>query len=174
MTTDIDTQELSEHQQANTIESIIAQEAPGKQGEASVEALTTTLEGMSNDQLLSLLEAAYREDPNANSVVIQKTTSLLQERGAGDAATEKLKAVRSEDWRALLGEKIGGKAWELISEHTGEEQLLEYGKQALDGALDGIVDLIGEIGLDDGGEKALRQYVRFVKLHCHAASQVEP
>jgi len=154
-----------------SIESILAQEAPGKAGPEQADALASALEGMSNEQLASLLEQAYQEDPTANSVVIQKATKLLQDRGAGEQAKEALKAARSEDWRQLLGDNIGSKAWELISEHTGEDELLEYGKEALDSALDALVGLIGETGLEGKEQEAITKLAQELAKEAQALGE---
>ena len=154
-----------------SIESILAQDAPGKASPEQADALATALEGMSNEQLASLLEQAYKEDPDANSVVIQKATKMLQDRGAGEQAKEALQAARSEDWRQLLGDSIGTKAWDLIAEHTGEDQLLEYGKEALDGALDALVGLVGETGLEGKEQEAVTKLAQELAQEAQALGE---
>lgn len=155
-------QERMEQQapQHSDFEAIIAHEAPGKESEEAANALGTQLEGMDNQALLDLVEAAYREDPEANSVVLQKASEILQERGAEGALKEKMREVRSEDWRKLLGESIGDQLYGVVAELVTEEELLGYGQQALEGALDAMVGQVGGLDLANNGAAALEQLAR--------------
>ncbi len=155
-----DQAQIIDPQQGMTIESIISQEAPGKGGEQEAAALGQTLEGMSNDDLMSLVEQAYKEDPEANSLVVQKATALLEQRGQGDQVKEKMRSMRSESWRSLLGEWLGGELYDAISDQANEAALLEHGKSALKGAADGAVDALGGIGLDQGSTQALQTFAK--------------
>jgi len=145
-------------QQAVTVDELLAQQAPGKESPEAASALAAQLEGMSNEDLLQLLEAATKEDPEANSLAIEKATKVLSARGAGDAAKDKLKEVRSEDWRNLLGDFVGGELHSIISDNTDVADLQSYGNKALDGALGALVGLIDKIGLDGDGSAALEKF----------------
>ncbi len=150
--------QVLEEQQQNQIEALIAQEAPGKESDEAADSLQATLEAMNDGDLLELIQQAYREDPDANSVLLQKATTVLEGRGKGEAAEEKVTAIRSENYRELLGEFLGGELYELLSEQTNEEALLEHGKSALDGALGAVSDLVGKSGLEGDQEAALAKF----------------
>ena len=146
-----DTQMLVPDKQA-TIEEIISQESPGKESDKAAEALLAQLQAMSNEDLLALLEQAYQEDSVANSLVIQKTTQLLTERGAGEQAEKKIQEVRSQDWRSLLGEFIGGELYDLVSDQVELKDLEGYGHKALDGALGALSGTLGDLELDNAAQ----------------------
>lgn len=150
--------QVLEEENKNQIEALIAQETPGKGAEDAADSLQATLESMKDGDLLELIQQAYREDPEANSVLLQKATTILDARGQGKVAKEKIQEIRSENYRELLGEWLGGELYELLSEHTAEEALLEHGKSALDGALGSVGDLIGKAGLDGDSEAALTKF----------------
>ena len=154
-----DPAQLVDPQQEVSIQSIIAQDAPGKESEEAAGVLAQSLAGMSNEDLLALLEAAYREDPESNSVVLQEATRILGERGQGDQVKNKMRAIRSESWRGLLGEWLGGELYDIISDQTHEEALMEAGKEALKGAAEGSVDfLAGLDGLTAEGSEAVKKF----------------
>lgn len=154
-----DPAQLVDPQQEVSIQSIIAQDAPGKESEEAAGVLAQSLAGMSNEDLLALLEAAYREDPESNSVVLQEATRILGERGQGDQVKNKVRAIRSESWRGLLGEWLGGELYDVISDQTHEEALMEAGKEALKGAAEGSVDfLAGLDGLTADGSEAIKKF----------------
>jgi hypothetical protein len=138
-----------------TVESIISQEAPGKGSDAAAQSLVASLQSMSNEELLELVQAAYREDPNANSVVLEKAAALLNERGLDKEAKTALQEVKSEHYRELLGNYIGGKLFDAVSKETNIEALQGHGAKALDGALSGLVGQLDKLGLDSGGTEAL-------------------
>ncbi len=137
-----------------TIDSIIAQESPGKD-EKSAGELTSSIQNLSNEALLELVRQAYKEDAAANTVVIDKASALLKERGAEKETKAVIEEVRSQNWRDLLGEFLGGKLHELISDQTNAEALLGHGKKALEGAAGSTGGLVDQLGLDADGSKAV-------------------
>ena len=149
--------EFIDPQQEVTVESIIAEKEPGKASPEAALALAGELQAMSDAELLRLLGEAQREDPAANMVVIAKAKEILGKRGKGEAATKELEAARSEDWKSLLGDKIGGKAADAIIDNVNEAKLTEYGQKALKSALDKVPDLVEKLGLDGGGTAAVQK-----------------
>jgi hypothetical protein len=150
--------QVLEEQQQNQIEALIAQEAPGKDSDEAADSLQATLEAMNDGDLLELIQQAYREDPENNSLLLQKATSVLEGRGKGDAASDQIKTIRSENYRELLGEFLGGELYDLLADQTNEEALLEHGKSALDGALGSIEGLVGMAGLEGDQEAHLTKF----------------
>ena len=150
--------QVLEEQQQTQIEALIAQEAPGKESEEAADSLQATLEAMKDGDLLELIQQAYREDPEGNSVLIQKATTVLDGRGQGQAAKDEIKEIRSESYRELLGEWLGGELYDVLSDQTSQDALLEHGKSALDAALGSVDDLVGLAGLEGDQNAALQRF----------------
>lgn len=155
-----DQAQVIDPQQDVTLQSLIAQDAPGKASPEEAQALSASLATMSDADLLALVEAAYREDPESNSVLLERASKLLEERGQGKQVKDRLREVRSESWRDLLGEWLGGELYDAIADQTNEAELLAHGKKALDGALDSIVGLSDDLGLDADGSAAVEKLAR--------------
>ncbi len=168
-----DQAQVLDPQQDLTIEPIAAQEKAGKDGKDSEQSsadLIASLEGMGNADLLALVEQAYREDPEANRLVIQKATELLDARGQSKQVQKTLQSVRSESWRDLLGQWLGGELYELIADKTNEEALLEAGKGALTSAINGLPGLGDSLGLDASGADAVKKLAEVLAKDAVAAS----
>jgi hypothetical protein len=121
-----------QQQPTGSKEALLAHEAPGKD-EQSAAWLSQTLRAMSDADLLDLLRAAYLEGPTANAVLIQEAELLLHKRGRAQEAEAVAQEVRSQDWRGVLGEFVGGELHGLLVNHTSAPKLQELGQQALQG-----------------------------------------
>lgn len=144
---------------APPVQEAVQQVAPApEKADPQAAAVQAELDKMSNEDLLNLIESAYKSDAVANQATIQKATELLNARGAGKEAAAKLQEVRSTSWRNLLGDFIGGELYNLISEHVEVDDLQGYAHEALDGALGALIGQFDKLGLDGQGTAALEKF----------------